>query len=105
MQYGQAGGLFEVERQRTLAAVGPKEEAALAVEARGKLAQHVALRRFDLDHVGAEIGEQGAAVGAGEIAAKVEDGDAAQRPGRFPRHGRLSRARIAAIRSKTRRAR
>ena len=36
----------------------------------------VALRQLDLDHPGAEIREQGAPVGPGEIAAQIEDGDA-----------------------------
>ena len=97
--------LLQIERERALAAVGAEKEAALARQARRKLAQHVALRRFDLDHVGAEIGQQRAAIGAGEIAAQIEDGDAVERPGRFVRHHRPSRARIAATFCNTRCAR
>jgi hypothetical protein len=97
--------LLQIERERALAAVGAEEEAALACKARRKLAEHIALRRFDLDHRGAEIREQCAAIGAGEIAAQIKDGDAVERTGRSFCHHCRSRVRIAVIFSKTRCAR
>src|SRR5215469_862725 len=97
-------GLLQIECQSPLAAIGAEKEPAFAGKARRKLAQHVALRRFDFDHRGAEIGEQSAAVRAGEIAAQVEDGDAAERT-RCCCHCCSSFARITAIFSKTRCAR
>ncbi len=97
--------LLQIEREGALAAIGAEEEAGFARQARRELPQHVALRRFDLDDIGAEIGEQRAAVRAGEIAAQIEDGDAAERPRGFAGHVRRSRSRIAAIFSNRRCAR
>ncbi len=105
MEDRQPFRLLQIERERALAAVGAEEEAALAREARRKLAQHVALRRFDLDHRGAEIRKERAAIGAGEIAAQIKDRDAVERTGRSFCHHCRSRARIAATFSKTRCAR
>src|SRR5690349_3232131 len=56
--------------------IGAEKKPAFTGKARRKLAQHVALRRFDFDHRSAEIGQQSAVVRAGEIAAQIEDGDA-----------------------------
>src|SRR5205823_10562454 len=97
--------LLQVERQGALAAVGAEKEAAFPRQARRELAQHVALRRLDLDDVGAEISEQGAAIRSREVAAQIEHLDAAQGAGRFFFHDCRSRARIAATFSNTRRAR
>ena|SRR6516225_3916037 len=104
MEDGKPLGLLQIECQRALAAIGAKKKPAFPGKARRKLAQHVALRRFDFDHRGAEIGEQSAAVRAGEIAAQIEDGDPAKRT-RCSSHRRSSFARMAAIFSKTRCAR
>src|SRR5262249_38890852 len=72
--------LFEVEADRELAAIGADKEPAVGPrQARRKLAQLVALRRLDLDHRRAEIGEQRAAVRPRQIAAQIEDRDAAER--------------------------
>src|SRR5690348_9572997 len=76
MQHGQSLRLLQVKRDCTLASVGAEEEAALAGKARWKLAQHVSLRRLDRDDHGAQIGEQRAAVRAGEVAGQIEDSDA-----------------------------
>src|SRR5215469_3256626 len=97
-------GLLQIECQSPLAAIGAEKEPAFAGQARRKLAQHVALRRFDFDHRGAEIGEQRAAVRAGEIAAQIEDSDAAERARCFG-HRLPSLLRMAAVFSKTRCAR
>ena len=105
MQYREPLGLFQIQRQRALAAIGAKEESAVAGEGRGELAQHIALRRFDLDDPRAEIGEKRAAIGTGEIAAEIEHRHAVERPGRIVRHHALSRAQIARIRCNTRCAR
>ena len=42
-------------------------------------ARHVAARRLDLDHVGAEVGEQHGAVGAGQHLGEVDHPQPAQR--------------------------
>jgi hypothetical protein len=105
MEDGKPLGLLQIECQCPLAAIGAEKKPAVAGQAQRKLAQHVALRRLDLDHRGAEIGEQRAAVRAGKIAAQIEDRDAAERTRCFPRHRYLSFARIAATFSKTRCAR
>src|SRR5215469_16663513 len=97
-------GLLQIECQSPLAAIGAEKKPAFAGQARRKLAQHVALRRFDFDHRGAEIAEQSAAVGTGEIAAQIEDGDAAEQT-RCSSHCRSSLVRMAAIFSRTRCAR
>jgi hypothetical protein len=63
MQHRQALGLLQIERERALAAVGAEKEGAFSRQTGRELAQHVALRRLDLDHIGAEVGEQRTAVG------------------------------------------
>src|SRR4029077_19810972 len=96
--------LFQVERQCPLPAVGAEKEPAFTGKARRKLAQHVALRRFNLDHISAEVGQQRAAIGPGKIAAQIENLDAVERPW-YASHHLPSRARIAAIFCNTRCAR
>ena len=98
-------GCFRSSASARLPRLVPRKNRLSPVQARRKLAQHVALRRFDLDHVGAEIGQQRAAIGPGEIAAQIENLDPVERPGWFVRHHRPSRARIAATFSNTRCAR
>src|SRR5205085_4152741 len=73
--------LLQIEGNGALAAIGPEEKASLTRQAGGELAQHVALRRLDLDDVGAEIGEERATVGPCQITAEIEHRDAAERPG------------------------
>ena len=97
--------LLQIEGNGALTAIGPEKEASLTRQAGGELAEHVALRRLDLDDVGAEIGEQGAAIGTGEVAAEIEHRDAAERSGGLSGHARRSCSRIAAIFSKRRCAR
>jgi hypothetical protein len=76
---------LEVQANRALAAVQRQEERGLrrvldAVVERRPGAQVVAHSRvLDLDHVGAEVGEQQRAEAAGEQAAEVEDADAFER--------------------------
>src|SRR5215471_8474101 len=105
MKDGKPFGLLQIECQSLLAAIGTEKEPAVARKTRRKLAQHVALRRFDFDHRGAEIGEQRAAVRASEITAQIEDGDTAERTPGFFRHRCPSLVRMAAIFSNTRCAR
>ena len=105
MEDGKPFGLLQIECQRPLAAISAEKKPAFASKARRKLAEHVALRRFDLDHRGAEIGEQGAAVRTGKIAAQIEDGDAAERSRCCSSHRCPSLVRMATIFSKTRCAR
>src|SRR5215469_17995018 len=105
MEDAKPFGLLQIECQRPLAAISAEKKPAFASKARRKLAQHVALRRFDFDHRGAEIGEQCAAVRASEITAQIEDGDTAERTPGFFRHRCPSLVRMAAIFSNTRCAR
>ena len=67
----------QVDRDRALAGVLLAEVRAL--RPLPELPRHVALRRLDLDHVGAEVGEQPAGVRAGEHPAQVEHLDALER--------------------------
>ena len=55
MQHRETFLLLQIEREGALAAVRAEKEPRLARQAGGKLAQHVALRRLDLDHIGAEV--------------------------------------------------
>ena len=98
-------GCFRSSASARLPRFGADKKPAFAGQARRKLPQHVALRGFDLDHGSAEIGEQRAAVRAGEIAAQIEDSDAAKRARCCSSHRCSSLARMAAIFSKTRCAR
>ena len=76
-----AGGRFEVERDRLLAAIDRHEIGRFAILERAVLTRIVALRRgLDLDHARAELGEQQSAVRAREDAGEVNDGDAGERP-------------------------
>jgi len=77
----QALGLFQVEHQPALAAVHAEEGAAFAGERGGIAPQVVAVWRFDLDDFGALVGQQGAAIGAGDIGTQVEYADSGQRAG------------------------
>jgi citrate lyase subunit beta/citryl-CoA lyase len=81
LQRGQALGLLQVQHQAALAAVHAQEGAALLRQRGGILVQRVAGRRHDHDHIGAQIGQQGAAVGTGDIARQVQHADARQRAG------------------------
>ena len=105
MEDGKPFRLLQIECQRPLAPIGAEKKPAFAGKARRELAQHVALRRFDLNHRGAEIGEQCATVRTGEIAAQIEDSDAAERSRCCSSHRCPSLARMAAIFSNTRCAR
>src|SRR5213078_146194 len=62
-------GALQIEHQRALAAVP-------ADEAEGRHAERIAVGRLDLEHLGAEVGEQHGAEGAGDEARQVEDTDA-----------------------------
>ena len=60
LQHGAGGGLLEIEADRALVAIGrhvDRPHALVAAEAAARGAQQVAFRRFDLDHVGAHIGQ------------------------------------------------
>src|SRR5437868_2908903 len=105
MQYREPFRLLQIQDDRALTAIGPEEKARFARQAGGELAEHVALRRLDLDDVGAQIGEERATVGPGEITAEIEHCDAAERPGGLAGHARRSCSRIAAIFSRRRCAR
>jgi hypothetical protein len=70
-------GLGEVERRHALVAVHADEVRRGAVaERRAPVAHLVALRRLDLDDVGAVVGEHLRAVGPAEHAGQVDDADA-----------------------------
>jgi len=74
------GFVLEVEHDAALAAVDAEKSAVLALERGRVVAQIIARRGFDLEHVGALIGEQRAAIGPGDIGAEIEHADARQRP-------------------------
>ena len=76
-----AGGLADVERDRLLVAVDADEVAGvrLVAERRAPVAHLVALRRLDLDHLGAVVGQDHRAVGTAEHAGQVDDLDAGER--------------------------
>jgi hypothetical protein len=74
---------LQVQGQAALAAVGAEEIGSAPVHHRRPAAVLVAGEVLDLDHLGAEVGEELAAGWAGQHAAEVEDPGPAQR-----RHGR-----------------
>ena len=72
--------LSQVERDALLAAVEREEEDRHAVDRRIAVAPLVAaLRRLDLHHLGAQVGEDRGAERPGEKARQVEDPDARER--------------------------
>ncbi|CPK17390.1 Uncharacterised protein [Bordetella pertussis] len=71
-------GLFQVERQRPLVAVQVLEIAAPAVGGEHRLVGIDARRRFDPDHVRAEIGQHAHTGRAGPHARQVQDAEALQ---------------------------
>ena len=72
-------GLLEIEHQAALVAVERDEAHALAVADRRRGAAHVALRRLDLDDVGAHVGEQRAGERTGDEIRQLDDPDPRQR--------------------------
>ena len=76
---------LEVERDRALAAVERVEVAALAGLERVVAAPFVAARRLDLDHVGAEVGEEHRRERGGHVLPVVEDAEAGERETRAHR--------------------
>ena len=79
-QHGLALGLRQIERQALLVAVHADEVRGLAVGVgRAPFARLVALRRFDLDDLGAKVAEQLGAIGAAQHARQVDDLPAGQR--------------------------
>ena len=85
-------GTLEIEREAALVAVQHQERRRDAVDARLAIAARVvAARQFlDLDHVGAEVGEQRAAGGAGHDLRELEHAHAGERSG-MRRAGRRAR--------------
>ena len=79
MHQGDRLGMLQVEREAALAGVELAEIGALAVAQRRAQAHVVALGRFDLQHVGAHVGEQARAVRAGQHDREVEDAEAGER--------------------------
>ena len=77
-QHGEPVGMLQVETDAVLVAIDSEERAALVRQRRGVVAQVVALGRLDLDDLGAEVAQQGAAIRARHVAAQVEHGDTAQ---------------------------
>ena len=88
---GAIGFLFEVEHERALRAVlGPEGNAGVragvAIELGRGAALHSAAGGLDLDHVGAEVGQKLAAVGA-DLVGELEDAKIGEGPvghGYFP---------------------
>ena len=78
----QVGRLLEVQRDRALAAVEAGEVLAVAAGQRWPGAHGVTLGRFDLDHLGAEIGQQHAGERPGGDLAELHHPHARQRPAR-----------------------
>jgi hypothetical protein len=79
-QHLAALGPGEIERDRALVAVDAGEVGrdALPVERRAPGARLVALRRLDLDHVGAMVGQHLPAVGTAQHARQVDNFQAVQ---------------------------
>src|SRR6185503_169396 len=74
--------LLQVQNHRALVAVDVEEDRAHARMAeRPRLPDHVAVGRLDLDHVGAEVGEDLRRVRPHHDRGEVEDADAGERPG------------------------
>ncbi len=90
--------LADVERDRALVAVDADEIAGVTfVERRAPVAHLVTLRRLDLDHVGAMIGQDHRAVRTAEDAGQVDDLQAGQRAGRFRQPLALGRRRVCCV--------
>ena len=70
--------ILEVERDRALVAIDRGEILAVAVDERRPGAHEIPVGRFDLDHVGAHVGEQAAAERTGEDLAEFDDFDAGE---------------------------
>ena len=81
-----AFGVLQVEREPALVAVGEAElrravPPAVVVVHLADDAEGIEIgARFDLDHVGAEIGQHGRGVGAGRQQAEIEDAHAGEGP-------------------------
>src|SRR6185437_10833050 len=73
-------GFLEVEHDRAFAGVELAEHRALAIALHRAAAHQVALGRFDLDHVGAHVGQQAATMRPGDGGREVEDFDVGERP-------------------------
>ena len=81
-QHGAAAFGGEVEPDRALVAVDADEIGrVLLVERRAPVAHLVAGRRFDLDDVGAVVGEDLRAIGAAEHARQIDHAQAGHRAG------------------------
>ncbi|OIQ67267.1 hypothetical protein GALL_511550 [mine drainage metagenome] len=91
-QHGAAALGGKVEPDRALVAVDADEIGrVIVVERRSPLADLVAGRRLDLDHVGAVVGEDLRAIGSAENAREVDHAQSGHRAGSssFSRHGRF----------------
>ena len=77
---GDRLGTLEVEHDGPFAGIELPEHRAGAIALHRTAAHQVALGRFDLDDVGAHVGEQPAAVGPGDRGREVEDPQAVERP-------------------------
>ena len=71
--------ILQIEREAAFAGIELPEVGAVAGAQGGAHAHVVAFGRFDLDDIGAEVGEQARAVRAGQHDREVEDADAIQR--------------------------
>lgn len=78
-QYCALVGLLEIQHHPALGTVHPQERAAFGFQRGRVLAQIVANRWLHLDHFRALVGQQGAAVRAGDIGAQVQYAHAAER--------------------------
>jgi len=70
---------FEIERDALLAGVELAEIGALAIAKRRAQAHLLALRRFNLDHFGADIGQQARAIGTGQHDGEIQHANAVKR--------------------------
>jgi hypothetical protein len=88
---------LEIEHEAALVAVERDEAHALAIADRRRGAAHVALRRLDLDHLGAHVGEQCAGERAGDEIRQLDDLKSCQRfwHVEFPCTGNVKRRRSA----------
>ena len=84
---GHGLGVLEVQHQALLVAVHHREQRAFAVVHGADGAVVVALRRLDLDDLGAQVGQQGRGQRPGQHAREVEDAHAVQRAGGTGRGG------------------
>lgn len=88
---GHVVGLAQVERDRALAPVDAEEVGGLVVSHRRPPGAGVVTGpALDLDHVGAQVGQEHGGVGAGQDAGEVRDQEAGQRPG-VPTHDASAR--------------